>query len=162
MSTDSTVHDQPRHPSWLRGRLAKWPVLVYRLGLGSLIAGQVMVLTTRGRLTGRVRNTPLWYVREGDTVFCISGWGPSSDWSRNLKTDPRARVRIGRRTWQTRGVLVPDGEGLRRVLSQLRGKYRRLVPLLYHMDRISLVAFALGPGDDRVQGDTPGPARPVI
>ena len=72
-------------PSWLRARLAKWGLLPYRFGLGRLASGQVMVLTTRGRVTGRVRNTPLWYVRDGGKVCGISGWGTSSDWFKNVQ-----------------------------------------------------------------------------
>jgi deazaflavin-dependent oxidoreductase (nitroreductase family) len=123
--------------------MAKWALLPYRLGLGFLLARQVMILTTRGRATGRLRKTPLWYVRDGGAVYCFSGWGASSDWWRNLKAEPSALAQIGKRRWRTGGVFVREHHDLERVLGRFREKYGRLVPVFYHLDRLDLVYFPL-------------------
>ena len=133
----------PKHPSWLRARLAKWPLLAYRLGLGPVIAGRVMVLTTKGRVTGRSRKTPLWYVRDGNQIYCISGWGPYGDWWKNLNADPSALVRIGNTSWKTRGTLIKEGPERDRILIRIIEKYGRMTRLVYHMDRLTLAAFHL-------------------
>ena len=130
-------------PSWLRGRLAKWSLLAYRFGLGALVARWVMVLTTKGRVTGRARRTPLWYVREADIVYCVSGWGPISDWSKNLKADPHAVIKIGRKTWNTRAELNGDRQERAKVLDMIQRKYGLLSGFFYHDNQLSTVAFQL-------------------
>ena len=56
-------------------------------------------LTTTGRRTGRPHEIEIWYAESADhrTLYLLAGGGESSDWVRNLRTDPRATVRIGRR-----------------------------------------------------------------
>ena len=136
--------NRPIRPSWLRSRLAKWALLAYRLRLGFLVAHKVMVLTTHGRLTGRPRRTPLWYVREDDTLYCLSGWGASSDWLKNVRARSDVRLQVANEVWETRGRMVPDGEEVGMLLEMFYQKYgRRTVRLFYHMDRLVLVAFKL-------------------
>ncbi len=134
---------KPPRPSRLRARFAKWPGLLYRFGLETMIAKRVMVLTTRGRVTGIDRRTPLWYVRDGATIYCFSGWGSSSDWLKNLAVSPDAQVQIGRERWESQGTLIHEPLEIERVLPSFREKYGRLVPLFYHLDRLILVVFPL-------------------
>ena len=65
--------------------LLRLPILQYRLGLQSLIAGRILILTTRGRKTGQPRQTALGYVYEpaSDTYLVMTGWGGRSDWYQN-------------------------------------------------------------------------------
>jgi len=114
------------------------------LGLGFLLARKVMILTTKGRVTGKERRTPLWYVREGDAIYCLCGWGASSDWLKNLEADPHVIVQVGRERWETTKKLIQEPQEMERVLSTMQEKYgRRTVHLFYHMDRLVLVAFPL-------------------
>ena len=141
MANRTGTKTEALRPNWLRRRMAKWAFLAYRLGLGPLLARWVMVLTTRGRVSGRARRTPLWYIRQGNTIYCLSGWGPSSDWFRNLGANADVLVRIGGQTWETRGEIISDPPQLERILRSFREKYGRMVPVFYHMDRLRLVAF---------------------
>ena len=135
---------KPLRPSWLRGRLAKWAMLPYRMALGALLAKRVLILTTTGRVTGKERRTPLWYIRAGDIIYCVSGWGSSSDWLKNLNASPNVLVQVGKESWGTQGVLIKEPSELERVLSKFQRKYgRHTVRLIYHMDRLCLVAFPL-------------------
>lgn len=67
-----------------------------------LAGGQpVLVLTTRGRRSGRLRSTPVAYVRDGE-VLAISAANAGLDrppaWWLNLEAEPRAEVELdGRR-----------------------------------------------------------------
>jgi deazaflavin-dependent oxidoreductase (nitroreductase family) len=67
-------------------------VPVFRLGLGPFVGnpftGYIMVLTTVGRRSGRVRYTPLNYAILNDQVYCLAGWRRASHWYRNLRTHP--------------------------------------------------------------------------
>lgn len=56
-----------------------------------------LLLTTRGRLTGQLRRTPLVYARKGDRyVLIASNGGASTDpqWYLNLVKDPQVRVQV--------------------------------------------------------------------
>jgi deazaflavin-dependent oxidoreductase (nitroreductase family) len=95
-----------------RGFLAVNGLLVapaLRLGLGRLLGnpmtGHLMVLRTRGRVTGRIREAPLGYVIRDGAVWCVAGYGRSTPWYRNLLADPSVEVVLPGRT--VRGVATP-------------------------------------------------------
>lgn len=134
---------KPLRPSWLRSRLARWALIPYRLGLGALVGNKVLILTTKGGVSGKTRRTPLWYVRDGDVIYCISGWGPSSHWLKNLQANPNVRIQTGNDKSETKGTLIEAASELERVLQRFQTKYgRRVVSIFYHMDRLVLVAFS--------------------
>ena len=57
-----------------------------------------LLLTTRGRVTGRPRRTALFYWRDGDRYLVIpsNGGVPAfPDWYRNLLADPEVVVQVG-------------------------------------------------------------------
>lgn len=76
---------------------------VYRLSggrVGGRVAGMpVLLLTTRGRSTGRPRTVPLtWFPDEDSTVLVASYGGDDRHpgWYRNLCAEPRVEVTQGR------------------------------------------------------------------
>jgi deazaflavin-dependent oxidoreductase (nitroreductase family) len=75
---------------WALNRYFMAPV--FRIGLGPFVGnpvtGYIMVLTTVGRRSGRVRYTPLNYAILNDQVYCLAGWGRAAHWYRNLRTHP--------------------------------------------------------------------------
>src|SRR5215207_5074947 len=81
-------------------RLAfRLPIYLYRLGLGQLLGHRFMLLTHRGRRSGRVYQTALGVVRYDPSLretVVASGWGERSDWYRNLKAHPALEIRTGR------------------------------------------------------------------
>lgn len=57
------------------------------------------LLTTTGRKSGQPRTTPTLYLRDGQRVILPASFGGrDSDplWYRNVKTDPKVHVQIGR------------------------------------------------------------------
>ena len=61
---------------------------------------QVLVLTTRGRRSGKERTVPLQYFPDGEAMVVVaanSGLPSPPGWYFNLTADPRARVEIGGR-----------------------------------------------------------------
>jgi deazaflavin-dependent oxidoreductase (nitroreductase family) len=79
--------------------LFRFPILLYRIGLGPMIGSQVLVLETNGRRTGRVHRTPLSYQFDPalDAYYVIAGWGGRTDWYRNLRANASVAVEVGRR-----------------------------------------------------------------
>ncbi len=71
-------------------------VPMFRLGLGSLvgnpITGYIMVLRTTGRRSGKTRHTPVNYALLDGSAYCLSGWGRSSHWFRNVLATPEVEA----------------------------------------------------------------------
>ena len=66
--------------------------LLLRSPLHPLMSGSLMLITFKGRMTGRTYTTPLRYVQEGTTIRCYTNRDAS--WWRNLKYDPTVVLRI--------------------------------------------------------------------
>ena len=76
-----------------------------RLG-GRMMGGELLLLSTKGRHSGRVRTHPLLFVREGEAFVVIASNGGQDRhpaWYLNLQADPRAQVEVGSRTLEVLG-----------------------------------------------------------
>lgn len=73
-------------------------VFMWRLGMGKLlclwpeVAGKYMVITHRGRKSGKQFRTPVNYAEHEGEVYCVAGFGPGSDWYRNLIANPQVEI----------------------------------------------------------------------
>ena len=54
--------------------------------------GKVILLETRGRVTGSTATAAVGYVQEPDGSLLVSASDERTDWARNLVADPRVRV----------------------------------------------------------------------
>ena len=97
------------------GPVFKWlfkvPVLFYKIGL-PLFGNFILLLTTRGRKSGKIRHTPLEYRREESRGYRIimAGWGGATDWRRNIEADSRVTVRAGREEYRAVAERLTDDE----------------------------------------------------
>jgi len=77
------------------------------LGFGRIF----LILTTKGRNTGKIRNTPLEYHRIDDVITVFSGRGEDSDWLKDLRVNPDdVRIRHGFHYFKPRIEIVNDDE----------------------------------------------------
>lgn len=96
-------------------RLSRLHSLLYR-GSGGLLGrrlvdNDMLLLTTRGRRSGRPHRVPLLYLREGADWYVIASWGgrPNHpEWYLNLIHSPDAFVRIGRHDHTVRAETLDD------------------------------------------------------
>lgn len=113
------------------GPIFKWifkiPILQYKLGLGWLTGRYILLLTTRGRKSGKLRHTPLEYVYdpENDRYRVAAGWGGHTDWYRNILANPLVTVRVGRRTFAAIGAPAPD-EDVARFMMAVSQRHPRM------------------------------------
>lgn len=115
-------------PELLTGLFRRWNrvmVGMFRVGLGPYIgnpySGYIMVIGTRGRKSGRLRRTPVNFSGEDGYVYCMSGFGPASDWYRNATVEPRVQVWVGGEGWSGTAETVQDPvEWLRAYRATLR------------------------------------------
>lgn len=75
------------------------PIYLYRYRLGWLLGHRVLLLTHRGRKSGRVYQTALEVVRHNPATeesVVVSAWGEKADWYRNVKANLAMEIQIGR------------------------------------------------------------------
>jgi deazaflavin-dependent oxidoreductase (nitroreductase family) len=81
--------------------------------LGSTMGGPtVLLLTTKGRKSGRARTVPVMPYREGDDIYVmasLAGAPQHPAWFHNLKSDPDVGVQLGAEKWRARAEIVPEG-----------------------------------------------------
>jgi len=100
-------------------QLNRWFMIpVFRSGLGpamvSPFAGYIMLLSTIGHKTGRLRRTPVNYALIDGDVYCIAGFGAVAHWARNLAAIPEAEVLLpAGRVWGPVHVLTKQADRLR-------------------------------------------------
>ncbi|WP_416971514.1 nitroreductase/quinone reductase family protein [Streptomyces sp. 4F14] len=75
------------------------------------------VLETTGRTSGLPRRTPLGGRRIGDSFWLVSEFGDRSQYIRNIKADPRVRVRIRGRWHAGTAHILPDDDAVARLRS---------------------------------------------
>jgi deazaflavin-dependent oxidoreductase (nitroreductase family) len=92
----------PRHAAWRQGLLTKTHTLVYRLSSGrlgtTLLGMPMLLLTTWGRRSGKLRTTPLLYLPVDDVFVLVASNGGAlrhPTWWFNLQAHPDALVQIG-------------------------------------------------------------------
>ena len=87
------------------------------------------LLETKGRTSGRPWRNPVGNGIDGDTFWIVAEHGHQAGYVKNIKVDPRVRVRVGRR-WRegTAQILVDDDARARqRTLRPLNAAFVRLM-----------------------------------
>ena len=89
---------------------------VYRMLRGcGLLNRNTLILTTRGRKTGREITVPLLYVEDGGRVYIVASFGGSDTppgWYLNLLVQPDVRAEIGatRRGYRARTLSADEAK----------------------------------------------------
>jgi deazaflavin-dependent oxidoreductase (nitroreductase family) len=79
-------------PGTLNRLMFKTPLIWWRMGLGRILGGSMLVLTTWGRKSHKSRHTMLSYTLVKGCVYVQAGWGSNCDWYQNLLHDPHVTV----------------------------------------------------------------------
>jgi deazaflavin-dependent oxidoreductase (nitroreductase family) len=88
--------------------------------LGKHKQAPILLLTTKGRKTGKMRTTPLMYSRDGDNIVLVASVGGAPhnpDWFYNLKGQ-KAEVQVGREKQRCK-ARVAEGEERERLWAQM-------------------------------------------
>ena len=102
-------------------RYASVPALKMGLGryMSNPLTGYLMILRTRGRKSGEMRDAPLGYTIVGDYVYCVAGFGRPTHWFQNILADPHVEVILPSRAISGLAEEVTDPAERRRVLPPL-------------------------------------------
>ncbi|MFG3165100.1 nitroreductase family deazaflavin-dependent oxidoreductase [Streptomyces sp. NPDC048232] len=100
MTPDEADPARARVPTGWRRMAARAPILLFRAGLGPLLGRRLLLLHHVGRVSGSDRRVVLEVVAYEAPSRCwtvASGFGPRSDWYRNLRAQPKTVVQFGNR-----------------------------------------------------------------
>ncbi|MEV0271474.1 nitroreductase family deazaflavin-dependent oxidoreductase [Hamadaea sp. NPDC050747] len=90
------IKQRPRRPSGLRRWAFRLPILLYRLRLGAFLGSRFVLINHIGRKTGQPRQTVVEVVSRADNAVTVAaGFGPGSDWYRNLLVHPSTTIQLG-------------------------------------------------------------------
>jgi deazaflavin-dependent oxidoreductase (nitroreductase family) len=136
----AVVHSQSRFFGILHQTL-------YQL-TGGIIGGRfrgrrVLLLTTRGRKSGKPRTTPLMYFQDGERIFVVgsnSGLDTHPGWYLNLASDPLVHLQLKARQMDVRAETAgsQDWDRLWQIVvatapfyNSYRKSTQRKIPLVY-------------------------------
>jgi deazaflavin-dependent oxidoreductase (nitroreductase family) len=116
----------PGKPSGLKRALFRMPRVLYHWKLGFLMGRRFLLLKHVGRKSGLPRETVLEVADHDEasgTYTIASGFGPKSDWYRNVVAHSEVTISVGNRTMEMKAkALSPEESGEAMV------RYRRRYP----------------------------------
>ncbi|HEY7093516.1 MAG TPA: nitroreductase family deazaflavin-dependent oxidoreductase [Ktedonobacterales bacterium] len=106
------IYHPPARPHGLLRLGFKLPIALYRVRLGWLLGHRFLLLTHRGRTSGRIYQTVLEVVHHDPATHesaALSAWGERADWYQNILAHPAIEVRTdGNRYTPQYRLLGPD------------------------------------------------------
>ncbi|MBI3161112.1 MAG: nitroreductase family deazaflavin-dependent oxidoreductase [Chloroflexi bacterium] len=99
-------------PSLLLKFLFKMPVYFHKMGFAGwerIVGAQWMLITTRGRKTGKRRETMvdvMEYDKITDTYYIEVAYGSRADWFKNIQNTPVFEAQVGRRKFHARAAML--------------------------------------------------------
>lgn len=115
--------------------LLRSPVAIYRLRLGALLGNRFLLLTHRGRRSGRCYQTVLEVVqfdaRSGEAVV-MSGFGKRSNWFQNLSAGGAVAVDLKRHHFIPE-VRFLDSAEASHILANYERRNRLIAPVIKHV-----------------------------
>jgi deazaflavin-dependent oxidoreductase (nitroreductase family) len=96
--------------------LLRAPLYLYRWRLGRLLGNRFLLLSHTGRRSGLRRHTVLEimeYRSAGPEVVVMSGFGPHSDWLRNIEANPDEEVTIGAKRFSASHRFLGEEEAVK-------------------------------------------------
>jgi len=125
------------------------PKIIYRLRLGRLIGGLVLLLVTQGRRTGLRRVVPLQYEWVDGEVFLASIRGAKADWYQNIVANSSVELIIGAKHLEGLAEPTTDIERITDFLELRLDRHPLMVGLILRAeglsntsDRAELAAYA--------------------
>ncbi|HEY7351340.1 MAG TPA: nitroreductase family deazaflavin-dependent oxidoreductase [Terriglobales bacterium] len=115
--------------SWL----FRAPLPLFHVGLGRLFGKRILLLTHIGRRTGLRRETLLEvveYRKDGPEVVVANGFGPGSDWVRNIEARPDdVEMTVGSHRFAAKHRFLGEQEAVR-VIKDYERRNRFIRPVV--------------------------------
>jgi deazaflavin-dependent oxidoreductase (nitroreductase family) len=131
-----------RKPGRLALMVFRLPLKAYQHNAGPAVGRTFVAFTHIGRTTGRRYQTVAMvarYDKATGEVAIVAGWGPQTDWYRNLQAHPAVTVQLGGQTFTPHQRFLSEEEAFDVVV-----QFRR-----EHPHRLRFFSTVLGWGDLR-------------
>ncbi|WP_199432657.1 nitroreductase family deazaflavin-dependent oxidoreductase [Qaidamihabitans albus] len=102
---------RPQPPTGITRLVFRLPIRLYRLGLGWLLGRRLLYLVHIGRKSGRPREVVLEVVGRDSGYLVCAGFGPNTDWYRNVLDTPEVTIQVGRHRTRAVAEALPTEEG---------------------------------------------------
>lgn len=110
MSDEEEIHDSPK--GWVARHIRRYVESGGKRG-HRWSGVDTLLLTTRGRHTGKLRRTALIYGRDGDRYLVVASSGGAKQhpaWYLNLSADPHVDVQVGPERFRAMASTATDEE----------------------------------------------------
>jgi deazaflavin-dependent oxidoreductase (nitroreductase family) len=104
--------------------------VLYAIGLGPVIGGFIVLLTTIGRKSGKKRETPLQYEKIGADYYLGAARGLNADWVRNIQSNPQVELRVGAKHVHGAAEIVTDPSRFADFLEVRLERHPRMIGLI--------------------------------
>ena len=105
---DSIIGDSK--PGLISRFFFRTPVYLYAWGLHGLVSGNVLLIRTQGRKSGKQRTTPVGYHFDAaaGTYYVVAGWKGKTNWYQNALAQPKVRITVGDLTFDAVATRADD------------------------------------------------------
>jgi hypothetical protein len=80
-------------------------------------------ITVKGPKTGREYSTPVWFVREGKTIFLLPVKGSKSHWYKNVLRTRKIKISSGKLSYDLTPRILTDSSRVASVIDKFRKKH---------------------------------------
>jgi deazaflavin-dependent oxidoreductase (nitroreductase family) len=80
-------------------------------------------ITVTGRKSGREFSTPVWFVREGKTIYLMPVRGSKNQWYKNVLKSKRIKISSGRVSLELAAKLINDSKRVVSIADKFRKKH---------------------------------------
>jgi deazaflavin-dependent oxidoreductase (nitroreductase family) len=113
---------------WFMNKIANpFVKLILRSPLHRWMSAAVLLITYRGRKSGKEYTLPVQYVQDGNHIYIVPGYAEKKTWWRNLKGGMDVRLMLKGQTRSGHGILL-DHEADAEAILKGFGLYLRRFP----------------------------------
>jgi deazaflavin-dependent oxidoreductase (nitroreductase family) len=89
----------------------------------ALSTAEELELTTVGRKSGRFSTRPVWFVKDGQTLYLLPVKGSDTEWYKNVLKSKTVRLAADGATLTAQAIPVTDPATVTQVVERFRSKY---------------------------------------
>ena len=89
----------------------------------ALDSSEELQITVTGRKTGRQHSTPVWFVREGKTIFLMPTKGSKNQWYKNVQASKKIKISSGKVSLDLAAKPINESKKVGSVAEKFRKKH---------------------------------------
>jgi deazaflavin-dependent oxidoreductase (nitroreductase family) len=133
---------------WFMNKIANpFVKLILRSPLHGWMSAAVLLITYRGRKSGKEYTLPVQYVQDGNHVYIVPGYAEKKTWWRNLKGGADVRLRLKGQTLSGVGILLERESDAEEILKAF-GLYLQRFPPSAKIHNVRIEADGYPNADD--------------